>query len=140
MRISDWSSDGCSSVLDGLPRPPLSLGCPLSTIGFRLIDERGGEGSEGVLQVKTPSMTPGYINRPEATAKLFTAAGWLVTGEVIRQDTQGFYYFVRRADDMFVCGGANIFPAACEAMLETHPDVHKAALVPVHADLNGLQT
>jgi acyl-coenzyme A synthetase/AMP-(fatty) acid ligase len=121
----------------GLPRPPLSLGHPLQTIGFRLIDANGKPAREGILEVKTPAMTPGYINRPDATAKLFTRDGWLSTGDVIRQDNDGFCYFVRRADDMFVCGGENIYPAAVEEILENHPDVQQACVVPVPDELKG---
>jgi len=123
---------------DGLPRPPLSLGYPLPGIGFRLVDEKGEDASEGVLYLKTPAMTPGYINRPEATAKLF-ADGWLVTGDVIRRDEAGFCYFVRRADDMFVSGGENIYPAAVEEILEKHPAVEQACVVPVPDELKGFK-
>jgi long-chain acyl-CoA synthetase len=87
--------------------------------------------------VKTPAMTPGYINRPDATEKLFTADGWLTTNDVIRQDENGFCYFVRRADDMFVCGGENVYPAAVEEILEAHPAVEQACVVPVPDDLKG---
>lgn len=122
---------------EGLPRPPLSLGCPLPQIDFRLVGPDGRPAREGVMQVRTPAMTTGYINRPEATEKLFTADGWLTTGDVIRQDEQGFCYFVRRADDMFVCGGENVYPAAVEEVLETHPAVEQACVVPVPDELKG---
>lgn len=122
---------------EGMPRPPLSVGCPLPQIGFRLIDATGKEAGEGILQLKTPAMTKGYINHPDATAKLFTPDGWLNTGDVIRQDKNGFCFFVRRADDMFVCGGENIFPAAVEGVLESHPAVEQACVVPVPDELKG---
>lgn len=121
----------------GLPRPPLSLGYPLPQIGFRLIDASGREAKEGVLQLKTPAMTRGYLNRPEATEKLFTADGWITTGDVIRQDENGFCFFVRRADDMFVSGGENVYPAAVEEILETHPAVEQACVVAVPDELKG---
>ena len=121
----------------GMPRPPLSVGCPLPQIGFRLIDVTGKEAREGVMQLKTPAMPKGYINQPDATAKLFTPDGWLITGDVIRQDENGFCFFVRRADDMFVCGGENVFPAAVESILESHPSVQQACVVPVPDELKG---
>lgn len=123
--------------LQGLPRPPLSLGCPLPQIGFRLIDGHGREAREGVLQVHTPAMTLGYINRPEATAKLFTADGWIDTGDIIRQDENGFCFFVRRADDMFVCGGENVHPAAVEDILHSHPAVEQSCVVAVPDEMKG---
>lgn len=121
---------------DALPRPPLSLGYPLAGIGFRLVEAGGKDADEGVLYLKTPATTPGYINRPEATAKLFVD-GWLVTGDVIRRDEAGFCYFVGRADDMFVSGGENIYPAAVEEIIEKHPGVQQACVVPVPDELKG---
>ena len=50
-----------------------------------------------------------------------TADGYYHTGDVFRRDADGFYYFVGRADDMFVCGGENIYPGEVEKMLERHP-------------------
>ena len=122
---------------DGMPRPPLSVGYPVPQIGFRLIDENDKQAREGVLQLKTPATTQGYINQPEATEKLFTADGWLITGDVFRQDENGFCYFVRRADDMFVSGGENIYPAAVESILESYPSVLQACVVPVPDELKG---
>jgi acyl-CoA synthetase (AMP-forming)/AMP-acid ligase II len=52
------------------------------------------------------------------------AEGFYITGDVFRRDADGFYYFVGRADDMFVSGGENIYPGEIEAMLERHPDIH----------------
>ena len=122
---------------NGIQRPPLSLGCPIPQIGFRLIDAAGNSTHEGVLQLKTPAMAKGYINQPEATAKLFTSDGWLNTGDVMRQDENGFCFFVRRADDMFVSGGENIYPTAVEALLEAHSAVEQACVVPVPDELKG---
>lgn len=123
----------------GLPRPPLSIGYPLQDIGFRLIGADGKPAREGIMQLRTPAMTLGYINRPEATAKLFTPDGWINTGDVIRQDENGFCYFVRRADDMFVCGGENIYPTAVEDVLQKHPAVEQACVVPVPDELKGVK-
>ena len=49
----------------------------------------------------------------------------------------GFHYFVGRADDMFVCGGENIYPGDVERMLERHPDIAQAAVVPVDDEIKG---
>jgi acyl-coenzyme A synthetase/AMP-(fatty) acid ligase len=66
-----------------------------------------------------------------------TADGFYVTGDVFRRDENGFHYFVGRTDDMFVSGGENIFPGEVEKMLETHPDVVQACVVPVDDDIKG---
>jgi len=77
----------------------------------------------------------GYHNLPEATAKALTADGFYITGDVFRRDSDGFYYFVGRSDDMFVSGGENVYPGEIEAVLERHPDIHQAVVVPVDDEL-----
>jgi long-chain acyl-CoA synthetase len=117
----------------GLPRPLLSLGYPLPDVEVRLV---GGTGDEGVLEVRSPAMFTEYLNLPQVTgAKL--RDGWYDTGDVMRRDTEGFYYFTGRADDMFVCGGENVYPGEIEKMLERHPAVLQAAVVPVPDEIKG---
>ncbi len=74
---------------------------------------------------------------PEATAKALTEDGYYRTGDVFRRDENGFFFFVGRADDMFVCGGENIYPGEVEKILERHPGIHQAAVVPVADELKG---
>ena len=64
-----------------------------------------------------------------------TPDGFYVTGDVFRRDADGFHYFVGRTDDMFVSGGENIYPADVERMLERHPAVSHAAVVPVDDEI-----
>jgi len=78
----------------------------------------------------------GYHQRPDL-ALPFTADGHYITGDVFRRDAEGFYYFVGRRDDMFVSGGENIYPGEVEKMLEQHPAVQQAAVVPVDDDIKG---
>ncbi|MEL7029697.1 MAG: fatty acid--CoA ligase family protein, partial [Pseudomonadota bacterium] len=118
----------------GKPAPPLSLGFPMPGVRVRLDGPRAPH--EGVLKVKTKMLTPGYLNLPEETAKKFDQ-GWYDTGDKMRRDDDGFYFFVGRADDMFVCGGENIYPGEVEKRLETHPAIHQAAVVPVEDDIKG---
>ncbi|MDP6706559.1 MAG: class I adenylate-forming enzyme family protein [Alphaproteobacteria bacterium] len=122
---------------DGLPRPDLSLGYPLAGIGIRLVDDAGREAAEGVLQLDTPAMMPGYHNLPDKTAERITADGWYDTGDVMRRDDDGWYYFVGRADDMFNCGGENLYPGEVEKMLERHDDIDQACVVPVADEIKG---
>lgn len=79
---------------------------------------------------------PGYLNLPEATAEKLRD-GWYSTGDVMRHDAEGFFYFVSRADDMFICGGENIFPGEVEKLLERHPAVAQASVVPVPDEIKG---
>lgn len=120
----------------GVRRPAISLGYPLAAVGVRLVDITGNDAGEGELWVRGPGVMNGYHNLPEATAERLTD-GWYHTGDVMKKDADGFFYFVGRVDDMFVCGGENVYPGDVERMLERHPGVHQAAVVPVDDDLKG---
>jgi long-chain acyl-CoA synthetase len=118
---------------DGRPRPLGSIGWPLEGAEVRLV---GDEPDQGVLHTRNPGVMLGYHKLPEETARRLSD-GWFDTGDICRRDAEGFYYFVGRADDMFVCGGENIYPGEVEAMLERHPDILQAAVVPVAHELKG---
>jgi long-chain acyl-CoA synthetase len=120
----------------GLPQPEMSVGYPHPKVQLRLVegDQRGVE--RGVLEMKCPALMNGYHNRPDVKPP-FTADGFYITGDVLRRDADGFHYFVGRADDMFVSGGENIYPADVERMLERHPAVAQAAVVPIDDEIKG---
>ncbi len=111
---------------EGIPTPIMSLGYPAAHVKVRL---KGGRDDEGVLIVKSPAAMNRYINLPEKTAEKMTAEGWIDTGDIMRRDEQGFYYFVGRNDDMFVCNGENIYPGQVERLLERDPRVAEACVV-----------
>ena len=113
---------------DGLPRPPTSVGFPIEGVEIKLID--GPDDNQGVLHVKSPGVMKGYHNLSDATEKVLSSEGWMDTGDILRRDDSGWYYFVDRADDMFVCAGENIYPGDVEATLERHEDVMQAVVVP----------
>jgi acyl-CoA synthetase (AMP-forming)/AMP-acid ligase II len=117
----------------GLPCPPVSIGYPIPGVEVRLVN---GSADEGVLQVRTPAMFTEYLNLPQITSEKLHD-GWYDTGDIVRRDAAGFYYFTGRADDMFVCGGENVFPGEVEKMLERHPAVLQAAVVPVPDEIKG---
>jgi long-chain acyl-CoA synthetase len=94
----------------GIPTPPLALGYPLDLNAVRLVN---GTESEGVLLMKNPALMAGYRNLPQQTEKVL-GDGWYYSGDVMRRDESDFYYFVGRADDMFVCSGENIYPGEVE--------------------------
>ena len=72
----------------------------------------------------------GYLNR-EADTKKRLIDGWYDTGDVMRRDADGFVFFVGRADDMFQCGGENVYPGEVEKLLGKHPEVAQVCVVPV---------
>ncbi|MGE0746566.1 MAG: class I adenylate-forming enzyme family protein [Rhodospirillales bacterium] len=119
----------------GLPRPRNSVGYVMEGGEVRLAN--GPSPDEGVLHVRNPGVMLGYHDMPEATAARMLPDGWLDTGDVLRRDANGFYYFVGRTDDMFICSGENIYPSEVESMLEGHPDIQEAAVVPVADEIKG---
>jgi long-chain acyl-CoA synthetase len=120
----------------GLPQPELSVGYPHPLVSLRLVDGASRDAAQGVLEMKCPALMLGYHNRPDVVPPL-TPDGFYITGDVFRRDADGFHYFVGRTDDMFVSGGENIYPADVERMLERHPDIAQAAVVPIDDDIKG---
>jgi len=121
----------------GLPRPKISLGCEHPDVQLKLMDpDSGAESNYGELWVKSKGVMLGYHGLPQANAERLTD-GWYHTGDLMRRDDEGWYFFVGRVDDMFVCAGENIYPDSVEQMLEQHPSVHQAVVVPVEDDLKG---
>lgn len=121
---------------DGLPQPRMSVGHAHPEVAVRLVDAEGREADQGVLHIKSPGIMNGYHNRPDIRGRI-TEDGYYVTGDVLRRDGNGFFYFVGRDDDMFVCGGENIFPSEVEQVLETHPQIQQACVVPVPDEIKG---
>lgn len=120
----------------GLTPPMLSVGYPHPQVQVRLLDAPTQGAATGVLAMRSPGQMQGYHNRPDLRAPL-TEDGYYITGDIFRRDDQGFHTFVGRADDMFVSGGENIFPGEVEQMLETHPEIVQACVVPVDDDIKG---
>lgn len=118
----------------GKTPPPLTLGHPLNPDMVDLVD--GPSPDEGVLLMRNPSLMSGYRGMAEKTASVMRD-GWYYSGDVMRRDADGFYFFVGRADDMFVCSGENIYPGDVEKMLEGHPSIRQAAVVPLADEERG---
>jgi acyl-CoA synthetase (AMP-forming)/AMP-acid ligase II len=116
---------------DGRHQPDMALGWPRPDVEVRLVGPDGRDADEGMLWIRTPANMTGYLNLPEKTREVLTPDGWYISGDILRRDETGAYYFVGRADDMFVCGGENIYPGEVETVLERHPDIVQACVVPV---------
>ncbi len=110
-----------------------SAGKAMMHTAIRIVDDAGHDvpqGSIGELLIKGPNITPGYWNKPEATASAFTD-GWLHTGDAARMDEEGFIYIVDRWKDMYISGGENVYPAEVENVLFQLPQVADAAIIGV---------
>jgi o-succinylbenzoate---CoA ligase len=109
-----------------------SAGKPLLPNDLRI--ERDGAvaaaGEVGEIVVRGPSLTPGYLNRPDATAHIWRG-GWFHTGDLGRLDADGYLYVLDRRDDLIVSGGENVYPAEVEAVLLAHPAIADAAVIGV---------
>jgi acyl-coenzyme A synthetase/AMP-(fatty) acid ligase len=105
----------------------------------RLLDPQGEPappGESGRLWVRGGSVARYYWNNPERTAQTMRD-GWLDTGDVFRQDADGYFICCGRADDMLKVGGIWCSPAEIEAQLVAHPKVLEAAVVG-HPDADGM--
>ena len=123
--------------LDGRAVPRGSPGVQAPEYGVRLVGPDGADrDDEGELWLKSPYNCLGYYKRPEVTRDKLVD-GWLRTGDVFRRDAQGFYYFKSRVDDMFSCGGENIYPKEVEDLLFRHPAVANAVVAPVPHAVKG---
>ncbi|HEY4264584.1 MAG TPA: class I adenylate-forming enzyme family protein [Micropepsaceae bacterium] len=121
---------------NGIAQPELSVGYPHPKVQTRLVEGANRDADHGELEMKSPALMNGYHNRPDLPSPI-TADGFYRTGDVFRRDENGFHFFVGRTDDMFVSGGENIYPGDVERMLERHPDIAQAAVVPIDDDIKG---
>jgi acyl-CoA synthetase (AMP-forming)/AMP-acid ligase II len=119
---------------EGKPRPVGSVGYPIPGCEYRF--EGGPNDHEGELVLRNPGVALGFYNLPEETAKSFKD-GWNRSGDIMRQDEDGWFYFLGRVDDMFVCGGENIFPGEVEQLLESHESIAQAVVLPFADEIKG---
>ena len=118
----------------GLPPVFGSVGRVLNGVEVRLVDGEGDEalvGDAGEIWVKGPNVFAGYLDDPEATARVLTPDGWLRTGDIAVCDDGGRLYLVDRAKDLIIVSGFNVFPAEVEEILGEHPDVVEVGVVGV---------
>ena len=103
----------------------------------RVVDDDGrdvGVGEEGELLVRTPIIMQGYFRDPEQTGEAFQD-GWFKTGDLVRRDEDGYFFFVSRKKDIIRRRGENIAGAELDRVIGAHPAVHEAAAIAVPAEL-----
>jgi long-chain acyl-CoA synthetase len=119
-----------------------SIGVPMPHLEARVVATDGTgrvlpTGEVGELQIRGPVTMREYLGKPEATAQTLQADGWLLTGDLARQDDEGYLYVVDRLKDMIITGGFNIYPAELERVVAEHPDVAMVAVGSVPDELKG---
>ncbi len=119
---------------EGKPAPIGNVGYPMPDCELRFED--GPNDREGELIVRNPGVAIGYHNLPDVSAEKFDD-GWFRTGDILRQDDDGWLFFVGRVDDMFVCGGENIFPSEVVLRLERYPAIAQAVVLPFDDERKG---
>ncbi|HSV87731.1 MAG TPA: long-chain fatty acid--CoA ligase [Bacteroidales bacterium] len=110
-----------------------SIGKPNFYFEIRVVDENGKDvplGEVGEFLLKGPTVAPGYWNNPEATANAIKE-GWFHTGDLVRQDEEGFFYVVDRIKNMYISGAENVYPAEVEHLLRQNPNIDEVAIIGV---------
>jgi fatty-acyl-CoA synthase len=124
---------GKQDHVSGGERRLSSCGRPSAFIRAALLDEKGEPvpvGEPGEICVSGTLLAGGYWKLPEETAETFRD-GWLHTGDVAREDEDGFWYIVDRTKDMIVTGGFNVFPREVEDVVAQHPMVAQVGVIGV---------
>lgn len=98
----------------------------------KIVDEKKNtvtQGAVGELAVKGPGVMTCYYNDPKATAEVLSDDGWLFTGDMAKEDEDGFIFLVDRKKDVIISGGENIYPVQIEDFLRTHNAIHDVAVI-----------
>jgi fatty-acyl-CoA synthase len=134
--ISVFGQTEMSPVTTSLPgaeavRKIGSIGKVIPTIVARVVDDEMNDvkpGEVGEIVYRGPTLMVGYWNAPEATAEAY-AGGWFHSGDLVREDEEGFLYVVDRKKDMIISGGENIYCAEVENVLASHPGIAEVAII-----------
>ncbi|MDT5326983.1 MAG: fatty-acyl-CoA synthase [Mycobacterium sp.] len=108
-----------------------SVGKVIPTVAARVVDDDMNDvpvGQVGEIVYRAPTLMAGYWNNPKATAEAF-AGGWFHSGDLVRQDEEGYVWVVDRKKDMIISGGENIYCAEVENALAGHPAIAEAAVI-----------
>jgi fatty-acyl-CoA synthase len=108
-----------------------SVGRPIPTIQVRVVDEDMNDvaqGEVGEIIYRGPTVIRGYWNKPAETETAFEG-GWFHSGDLVRQDAEGFVWVVDRKKDMIITGGENVYCAEVENALAAHPSILEVAII-----------
>ena len=128
----------CNKI-DGTERVG-TIGIPMPSTEIKLMDEDDKEvpqGEPGEIWVKGPQVMQGYYNRPDETAKVMTADGWLKTGDIAVVSEDGYFKIVDRKKDMIIVSGFNVYPNEVEEVVASHYKVMEAACIGIEDEKSG---
>jgi len=115
-----------------------SFGVPLPSTYVGVVnldtDQFIQPGEPGELVVSGPQVTKGYWKKPEQNKKSYFKAGdrlWFRTGDMVRMDEEGYFYFVERTKDMIKYKGLQVYAKEIEDLLYDHPKIKEAAIIGV---------
>ncbi|WP_257233584.1 long-chain-fatty-acid--CoA ligase [Halopolyspora algeriensis] len=142
--ITSFGQTECSPVTTTLRgedaiRKIGSIGTPMLNVEVRVVDDDMNDvsrGEVGEIVYRGPTVMKEYWNKPAETAEVF-AGGWFHSGDLVRQDSDGYFYVVDRKKDMIISGGENIYCAEVEDVLAGHPKVGDVALIGVPSERWG---
>ncbi len=110
-----------------------SIGKPNFYVEYFIADEHGNPTSQGEIGefwLKGPVQTPGYWHNDEATAQA-SENGFFKTGDMVREDDEGYLYIVDRKKHMYISGGENVYPVEVENFLYSHSSILEVAVIGV---------
>lgn len=120
---------------DEIWRHNRSVGTSMPHCDYRIVDLETHDpvvrGETGVLCLRSMHTFGGYLGQPERTAKALLEDGWVYSGDLAREDEDGFVYIVGRADNMFISGGENVSLEEIENVIMASPEVQQAAVIAV---------
>ncbi|RUL68774.1 long-chain-fatty-acid--CoA ligase [Dyella choica] len=137
--LTETSPAACINPLD-LKEYNGSIGLPISSTEVAIWSEDNqplGLGEVGELMVHGPQVMKGYWQRPDETAKVLTADGWLHTGDIAKMDENGYVYIVDRKKDMILVSGFNVYPNEIEDTVMKHPGVAEVAAIGIPDEHSG---
>jgi fatty-acyl-CoA synthase len=118
---------------DQIKEKPLSVGYPVFHNDLKIVDPTTGvevkPGEVGELLIRGPHVFSGYWDEPLETQKTIEPDGYMHTGDLVKQDDEGFYYIVGRSKEMYISGGENIYPVEIEEVLYQHDSIALAAVI-----------
>jgi long-chain acyl-CoA synthetase len=134
--LSETSPAATFNVAD--KRKPGTIGLPVNGVDLRLVDDDLNDvapGEIGEIAIRGHNVMKGYWNKPDETARAIRD-GWFLSGDLGKQDEEGYYLIVDRKKDMIIRGGYNVYPREIEDVLYEHPAIAEAAVLGVpHPEL-----